>query len=119
MSPANYPRAERVRKALKEIIAAEVEKLKDPGLGFVTITDVTISPDLRHATAFYTVFGEDVARASTKDALARASKHLRAAVAHEVRLRYAPTIDFEEDPVPERSQRIERLIAELHRKEEP
>jgi ribosome-binding factor A len=121
MSPANYPRAERVRAAIKEVLAAEVERLKDPGLGFVTITDVTVSPDLRRATAYYTVYGEDVQRASTKDALARAAKHLRTAVAHEVRLRYAPTLDFREDPVPESSDRIERLIADLHRnrKEEP
>jgi len=119
MSPANYPRAERVRKAIKEVLAAEVERLKDPGLGFLTITEVTMSPDLRQAIAYYTVLGEELERASTRDALKRAAKHLRTVVAHEVRLRYAPTIDFREDPVAERSDRIERLIADLHRKEEP
>lgn len=118
MSPANYPRAERVRAAIHEVLAAEVERLKDPGVAFVTITDVTMSPDLRHATAYYTVYGADVERASTKDALERASKHLRGIVAREVRLRYAPTLDFQEDPVAESSERIERLIADLHRKEE-
>ena len=119
MSPANYPRAERVRKAIKEVLAAEVERLKDPGLGFLTITEVTLSPDLRNAIAYYTVFGGEVERASTKDALARAKKHLRGVVAREVRLRYVPAIEFSEDPVPEHSERIEQLIAELHRKEEP
>jgi ribosome-binding factor A len=118
MSNANYPRAERVRAAIREVLAAEVERLKDPGVAFVTITDVTLSPDLRHATAYYTVYGGEVERESTKDALQRAAKHLRAVVAHEVRLRYAPTLDFKPDPVPERSERIDRLIAELHKKED-
>ncbi|MCA1833085.1 MAG: 30S ribosome-binding factor RbfA [Actinomycetota bacterium] len=119
MSPANYPRAERVRKAIKEVLASEVERLKDPGLGFVTITEVTLSPDLRQATAYYTVLGEEVERASSKDALARASKHLRSTVAKEIRLRYVPQIEFKQDPVPEQSARIDQLLAELHRKEEP
>lgn len=119
MTPASYPRAERVRAAIKHALAAEIERLKDPGLGFLTLTDVTLSPDLRHATAYYTVYGEDTQRASTRDALARAGKHLRATVAHEVRLRYVPTLDFAEDPVPERSRRIDQLIADLHREEEP
>jgi len=87
-------------------------------MGFATITDVTVSPDLRHAIAYYTVYGDDVQRASTKDAFDRATSHLRSIVAREVRLRYAPTLDFRPDPVPERSDRIEKLIAELHRKEE-
>jgi ribosome-binding factor A len=115
MSNASYPRAERVRGAVKEVLAVEVERLKDPGLGFVTITDVTISRDLRNARAFYTVYGEEVQRASTKDALKRAAGHLRAAVAREVCLRFAPTLEFVEDPVPERAQRLEHLIAEIHK----
>jgi ribosome-binding factor A len=113
MSHASYPRAERVREAIKEILAAEIERLKDPGVGFVTITDVTVSPDLRNAKAFYTVYGSDVERAATKDGLARATKHLRSALAHQVRLRFVPTLTFEEDPVPERSGRIEELLAGL------
>jgi len=116
-SPKQYPRAERVRAAIKEVLAAEVERLRDPGLGFVTITDVTVSPDLRHAKAYYTVLGEPVERASSRDALARATKHLRAALAHQVRLRYTPTLEFMEDPVPQRTERLDSIIAELHRKE--
>lgn len=115
MSKASYPRAERVREAIKEVIAAEVERLKDPGVGFVTITDVTISPDLRNAKAFYTVYGGEVERASTRDGLQRATKHLRAAVAHQIRLRFTPTLEFVEDPIPERTSRIDELLADLHR----
>ena len=113
MSHASYPRAARVREAIKEVLAAQVERLKDPGVGFVTITDVTMSPDLRHAKAFYTVYGSDVERAATRDALRRATKYLRTAVAHEVRLRFAPTLEFAEDPVPERTQRIEQILADV------
>jgi ribosome-binding factor A len=107
-----------VRAAIKEVLAAEVERLRDPGLGFITITDVTVSPDLRHAKAYYTVLGEEVEREASRDALARATKHLRATVAHEVRLRYAPTLEFLADPVPDRTARLDEIIAKLHRKDD-
>ena len=113
MSHASYPRAARVRAAIKEVLASEVERLKDPGIGFVTITDVLMSPDLRHAKAFYTVYGGEVERAASRDALRRATNYLRTAVAHEVRLRFAPTLEFTEDPVPERMQRIEQILADI------
>jgi ribosome-binding factor A len=107
-----------VLAALKEVLAAEVERLRDPGLGFVTITDVTMSPDLRNAKAYYTVLGETVEQNATKDALARATKHLRATIAHEVRLRYAPTLEFVPDPVPDRTARLDSIIADIHRGED-
>jgi ribosome-binding factor A len=113
-----YPRAERVRHQIQQVLAAEIERLRDPGVGYVTITDVTMSPDLRNARAYYTVLGSDSERAATRDALARATKHLRAAVAAQVRLRYAPNLELVEDPVPERAAHLEALIAELHRKDE-
>jgi ribosome-binding factor A len=103
---------------VKEVLADELERLRDPGLGFVTITEVTMSPDLRHAKAYYTVYGENVEREATKDALARALKHLRTTIAHEVRLRYAPTLELIEDPVPDRAARLDSIIAELHRNED-
>lgn len=119
MSNASYPRAERVREAIKEVLALEVERLKDPGLGFVTITEVTLSRDLRNARAFYTVYGGEVERAATKDALGRATGHLRATIAREVRLRFAPTLEFAEDPVPERAERLENILAEIHKDDLP
>jgi ribosome-binding factor A len=118
VSRASYPRAERVRAAIKQVLAEEVERLKDPGVGFVTITDVTVAPDLRHARVFYTVFGDDTQRAATRDGLGRATGHLRGAVAHEVRLRFTPTLEFVEDPVPERTRRIETILHQIHKPEE-
>ena len=113
-APRSYPRSERVRAAIKEVLAAEIERLRDPGLGFVTITEVTLTPDLRHARAYYTVLGEEVEHASSQDALKRATPHLRSLVAKQVRMRYAPTLELIEDPVPERASRIDTLIAKLH-----
>jgi len=114
----SYPRAERVRAAIREILASELDHLRDPGLGFVTITDVALTPDLRNARVFYTVYGEDVAKAATKDALVRATKHLRTAVAKQVRMRYVPSLQFIEDPVPERVSRIDALLAQMHQEED-
>jgi len=117
-APRQYPRAERVRHVIMRVLASEVERLRDPGLGFVTLTEVTLTPDLRSAKAYYTVYGEDVERAATRDALKRATPHLRTAVAREVRMRYAPTFEFIEDTSPAQAARIDTLIAELHRKDD-
>lgn len=117
MSNASYPRAERVRHAIQQIVAAELERMADPGLGLVTITDVTVTPDLRHAKVFYTVYGSDVTEASTKDALKRATGHLRTVVAQQVRMRYVPQIEFVADPIPQRAAKIEGLLAGLRRTE--
>lgn len=122
MSHASYPRAARVREAIKEVLAAEVERLKDPGIGFVTITEVSLSPDLRNAKVFYTVYGSEEERAATRDGLRRATKHLRSVLAQQVRLRFVPTLEFAEDPLPERTRRIEAILSELPRRsgdEEP
>jgi len=117
-TPRQYPRSERVRAQIKQVLADEIERLRDPGLGFATITDVTLTPDLRRATAYYTVLGEDVEIAATHDALKRATKHLRAAVAKQVRLRYVPELELVPDPVPERAHRVDELIAKLYRQDD-
>lgn len=117
MANASYPRAERVRHAIREVIAGEIENMADPGLGMVTITEVTLSPDMRHAKAYYTVYGSDVTAASTKDALKRAAGHMRSIVAKEVRLRYTPTLEFRADPLPDHASHIESLIDRMNRPE--
>lgn len=117
-APKQYPRAERVRAQIKQVLAQELDHLRDPGLGFVTITEVTMTPDLRAAKVYYTVYGEEVEHASTRDALKRATPRLRAAIAKQVRLRYTPTIELVEDPLPDRARRIDEMIAGLHREED-
>ncbi|HEX9776243.1 MAG TPA: 30S ribosome-binding factor RbfA [Actinomycetota bacterium] len=118
MSPRDFPRAARVAHAIKQVVADEVERLRDPGLGFVTITEVTLTRDLRQAKAYYTVLGEDVEQAASRDALARATQHVRAAVAHRVRLKFAPTLEFVQDRTSERASRVDEIIASLHEREQ-
>jgi ribosome-binding factor A len=76
-----------------------------------------MTPDLRHAWVFYTSYGDDAAKASTRAALRSARAHLRAAVGRQVRLKFLPEIEFEEDATIEEGERIDRLIAQAHREE--
>ncbi|HLA66812.1 MAG TPA: 30S ribosome-binding factor RbfA [Acidimicrobiia bacterium] len=103
----------RVNEQLHKVIAEEVARLKDPGLGFVTITDVDTSPDLRNARVYYSVLGDAEERESTAAALARASTRIRAATGGRVRLKYLPKIDFEFDGSVDRGIRMDQLLRDL------
>lgn len=106
-------RMRRVNELLREVIAEEIARLKDPGLGFVTVTGVETSPDLRSARVYYSVLGDAEQRAETAAALKRASSRIRAATGQQVRLRYLPEIDFQFDESVERGIRIDRLLRDL------
>lgn len=108
-------RMARVAEEIREVLAEEVPRLKDPRLGFVTITGAKVTPDLRHAIVFYTVYGDEKARAGTRAALRHATKHLRAIVGREVRLKFTPDLAFEEDQVEQEAGRIEELLREARR----
>src|SRR5437867_6980674 len=110
-------RLQRVSEELREILALEIQRLKDPRLGFVTVTSVSVTPDLRKARVFYTVLGEDRDRAATRAALRSARSHLRSALGREVRIKFVPELEFLQDESAERSQRVEELLAEWHRQE--
>jgi ribosome-binding factor A len=110
------PRANRVPERIKEILAEVVGRLKDPRIGFVTITDVRTTADFGHATAYYTVLptgssGDD-ARERTAEGLASATPLLRRELGSRLRLRQVPTLEFVHDPLPEHGRRIEALIEE-------
>ena len=109
-------RMARVREEFREILAEEIPKLKDPRMGFVTITEVKVTPDLRKARVFYSVFGDDKAKKGTRAALIHANKHLRSVLGHSVRLKFTPELIFEEDHVIEEAARIDELLklAERH-----
>jgi bifunctional oligoribonuclease and PAP phosphatase NrnA len=107
-------RTERVGEEFREILAEEIQRLKDPRIGFVTVTGVKVSRDLRRAWVFYTSYGDDKARSGTRAALASATAHLRTAVGRQVRLKFLPELEFEEDVTLERGRRIDELIAQLH-----
>lgn len=85
----------------------------DPGLGFITITRVQVSPDLQHARVFYTTLGDQAARKNTGRALERAASFMRRQVAQRLRLRRAPELDFVFDESIEQQDRIERLLRDL------
>jgi ribosome-binding factor A len=107
-------RLQRVSEELREILAAEIQRLKDPRVGFVTVTGVRVTPDLRRARVFYTVLGEERDHKATRAALRSARSHLRAALGHQIRIKVTPELEFEEDDALDRGQRIEQIIQQLH-----
>lgn len=106
-------RMRRVDESLREVIAAEVTRLKDPGLGFVTVTGVATSPDLRAARVYYSVLGDEADKAATQAALDRAAPRVQAVVGREVRMKYNPRLEFVYDTSIEQGVRMDRLLYEL------
>ncbi len=109
--PHRYRRTDRVEELLKEEIARVIrEEVKDPRVGFATIMDVDVSPDLGHARVFVSVMGEEEEKMSTIEALRRASGFIRARVGGDVTLKRMPELHFEIDRSLERAARIEELL---------
>ncbi len=105
-------RARKLAVRIREIVAATLEtQVKDPRLGMVTITDARVTPDLREATVFYTVYGDDVARADTAAALESAKGVLRSTVGRQTGVKFTPTLAFVADAVPEHAATIDHLLA--------
>jgi len=106
------PRVLKLADQIKTIVAEMLHnRVKDPRLGFVTITDVRLTGDTREATIFYTVLGQDADWAGTAAALESATGLLRSTVGKRLGLRYAPTLAFLPDAVPESARQIEELLA--------
>jgi len=106
-------RASRVSEEFREILAEEIPKLKDPRIGFVTVTGVKVSPDLRHAWVYYTAMGDERERRSSAAALRSAGPHLRRVIGSQVRLKVLPDLSFEEDDTEATAERIEMLIRKV------
>jgi ribosome-binding factor A len=106
-------RIRRVNEALRQLLSEAVLELKDPRIGFVTVTGVETSPDLRQARVFVSVLGNERRRRRTLEGLAAAHGLLQARVARELRLKRTPQLRFEYDPSLERGVRITKLIDEL------
>lgn len=102
---------DQIREELSELLQREV---KDPGIGFITITHVKVSADLQVARAFYTVLGDANARKTTAKALDRATPFLRRQIASRLRLRRAPELTFQFDESIAAHQRIEEILQEIH-----
>ena len=107
-------RQERVVEAIKKEVSLILhDELKDPRLGFVTVTRVEIAPDLRFAKVFYSVLGKEEDYAKTKAALDSALGFIRRQIAQRVKLRYAVELMFNEDRSTEYSVRIEEILNEI------
>lgn len=111
MSRSGVPRMRKVNETLRQVIADECQNLKDPRIGFLTITGVETAPDLRHATVFYSVLGGDPRE--TADALRAAAPRIRTAVGSQVRLKYLPELVFRVDPSIEHGARITSILRDL------
>jgi ribosome-binding factor A len=106
------PRARRLSDAIVQIVADMLERrVKDPRLGFVTVTEARVTGDLREATVFYTVYGSDEEREATAAALASATGLIRSEVGRQTGLKHTPSITFEPDTVPQTARNIEELVA--------
>jgi ribosome-binding factor A len=104
-------RQRKMADRIKVIVAEAVERrIKDPRLGFVTITDVRVSTDLRDASVFYTVFGDDESRQSTAAALESARGMLRTEVGRQTGLKFTPSLAFVPDAIPENAKLVEELL---------
>ena len=108
---ADPARAARLADRIKVIVAQALERrIKDPRLGFITVTDARVTNDLQHAPIYYTVFGSEEEQASTKAALESAKGILRSEVGKNITARLTPTLTFVPDEVPVNAAHIEDLL---------
>jgi ribosome-binding factor A len=104
-------RARKLAVRIREVVAETLDKqVKDPRLGMVTITDAKVTPDLREATLYYTVYGDDAARRDSAAALESAKGVLRTQVGKKTGVRYTPSLAFIADVVPETAGRLDELL---------
>src|SRR5919201_467783 len=103
----------RVNEAVREVLSEAIGELKDPRIGFVTVTGVETSADLRHARVYVSVLGSETKRRESLAGLAAAHGVLQARLGRELRMKRTPQLAFEYDPTVERGVRMARLIDEL------
>jgi ribosome-binding factor A len=124
MPDRRYPRTARVNELVREVLAEELERLSDdPRLGFVTLTGVDVTGDLRQATVWYSVLDlpgyikdadPSQVHEDTAEALRAVTGHLKVVLGRQVRLKYTPDLLFREDPAMTQADRLEQIIRELH-----
>jgi len=111
-------RARKLADRIQVIVAEMLERrIKDPRLGFVTVTDVRVTGDLREATIFYTVLGDQLEREGTAAALQSATGIIRSEVGKQTGIKFTPTIAFVADAIPETAAHIEDLLREARERD--
>lgn len=107
--------SDRIRTLAAELIERRV---KDPRLGFVTVTDARVTGDLREATVFYTAFGDEQARAASASALASATGMMRTEIGRRLGMRHTPSLAFVADAVPESASAVDELLRQARERDE-
>jgi ribosome-binding factor A len=116
MDPA---RARKLADRIQQIVAEMLERrIKDPRLGFVTVTDARLTNDLRDATIYYTVYGTDGERADTAAALESAKGVIRSEVGRQTGLRHTPSLAFVPDAIPDNARHVDELLAQARARDE-
>lgn len=115
----DHARARKLAERIKVLVAEALERtVKDPDLGFVTITDVKVTPDLQHAKIFYTVWGSDEDRARSSEIIERNRGRIRGEVGRGLSIRLTPTVEFELDEVQDNAAHLNDLLAEAKARDE-
>ncbi|MCL2466448.1 MAG: 30S ribosome-binding factor RbfA [Micrococcales bacterium] len=115
---SDNPRALRLADRIQQIVAQMIDtRVKDPRLGFVTVTDVRVTGDLQHADIFYTVLGDDDAREASAAALVSATGLIRTEVGRQTGVRLTPSLTFHLDAVPETAAHLAAALDEAARRD--
>lgn len=114
----DHPRARKIAERIQQVVAQMLDtRIKDPRLGFVTITEVRVTGDLQHATVFYTVLGDEAQRADSAAALASATGIIRSEVGKQTGIRLTPTLEFVPDALPDTAKHLEDALAAAARRD--
>lgn len=112
-----YERTARVNEVVREVLAEELERLSDAELGFITVTGVEVTPDLRQATVYYsalTLGASEGAETDTAKALLDVKARLQSVIGRQVRMKYTPHLVFREDPAMRTGERVDEILRQLH-----
>lgn len=114
----SFQRSDRVRQQIKRELSVVIrDELKDPRVGFITVTEVELSPDMRHAKVYVSIMGNEEEKTNTMEGLLRATGFVRTQLGKKIRLRYFPEIIFRHDTSLDRASHIYQLLDEARVKE--
>ena len=115
----DHARARKLAERIKVLVAEALERaVKDPDLGFVTITEVKVTPDLQHASIFYTLYGTPAEKKRSAEIIDKNRGLVRREVGHNLSIRLTPTIEFIPDEIPETAAAMNDLLAEARARDE-
>ena len=109
----HYPRTARLNRLVQEILGDALERIDDPRLELVTVTDVVVDPDMRHAKVFYDSLQGEEGDAEVLEALGEVRVALQGAIGRQARMKRTPELEFRPDPAVRTGQRVEQLLREV------